>query len=106
MLHQLFSLTLVAALALFSSVSALNLPTLVNLRIEGSTSTIFEGPIVTLGHNVTTTSGGNHHCDGTNNNQNPSPGPTCTSALDDAAKIDHFTFDGYVSYFLISHCGR
>ena len=105
-LHNLFSLTLVAVLALLSSVLAVNQPTLVNLRIEGSTNTIFEGPIITRGHNVTTVSGGTHHCDGTNNNANPTPGPTCTSALDDASKIHHFTFDGYVSYFLISHCAK
>ena len=105
MLHHSFSLTLVAVLALLSSVLALNLPTLVNLRVEGSTTTIFEGTILTQGHNVTTASGGNHHCDGTNDNANPLPGPTCTSALDDAAKLHHFTFDGYVKYFLISHCG-
>jgi hypothetical protein len=107
MLHHLFSLTLVAVLALLSKVLAVaNLPTLVNLRIEGSTNTIFEGPIDTLGHNVTTPSGGTHECNGKNNNANPLPGPTCTSALSDAAQIQHFTFDGYVSYLLISlHCG-
>jgi len=88
---------LVAALALLSSVSAANIPTLVNLRIEGKTTTIFEGPIYTRGHNVTTPSGGNHHCDGTNNGANPTPGPTCTSALDDASKLDHFPFDGTFS---------
>ena len=105
MLHHLFSLTLVAVLALLSSVLAEDHPTSVNLRIEGSTNTIFEDSVETRGHNVTTVSGGNHHCDGTNNNENPSPGPTCTSALDDAAHRHHFAFDGYVSYFLISHCG-
>jgi hypothetical protein len=101
MLHQLFSLTL----ALFSSVSHLNSPTLVNLRIEGSVNTIFEGPIITRGHNVTTHSGGNHHCDGTNHNANPFPGPTCTSALSNASQSAHFPFDGYVSYFLFPHGG-
>jgi len=81
---------------LLSSVSA-NTPTLVNLRVEGLEKTIFEGPIITLGHNVTTVSGGNHHCDGTNNHANPTAGPTCTSALDDASKLAHFTFDGTFS---------
>ena len=100
--HHLFSLTIVAVLALLSS-AAPNQPTLVNLRIEGSANTIFEGTIVTTGHNVTTASGGNHHCDGTNNNGNPLPGPTCTSALDDASKIPSnlFSFDGQVSYFTL-----
>jgi len=73
---------------------AVNKETLVNLRVEGAEKTIFEGPVLTKGHNVTTASGGDHHCDGTNNNENPLPGPTCTSALDDAAKLNHFTFDG------------
>ena len=94
---------LVAVLALLSSVSvAQNIPTLVNLRIEGSTTTIFLGGIITQGHNVTTPSGGNHHCDGTNDHANPTPGPTCTSALDDASIVAHFPFDGYVSYILFS----
>ncbi|THH26516.1 hypothetical protein EUX98_g7672 [Antrodiella citrinella] len=71
-----------------------NLGTFVNLRVEGATDTIFEGLIFTRGHNVTTVSGGNHHCDGTNNDENPRPGPTCTSALDSASYLAKFTFDG------------
>ncbi|KAF8910412.1 hypothetical protein CPB84DRAFT_1763592 [Gymnopilus junonius] len=73
---------------------AVNVPTPIDLRIEGAEKTIFEGIVVTRGHNVTTPSGGDHHCDGTNNNENPAPGPTCTSALADAAKLHHFAFDG------------
>ena len=104
--HHFFSLTVVAALALLSSALP-NIPTSVNLRVEGLTTTIFEGTILTFGHNVTTPSGGNHHCDGTNDGQNPLPGPTCTSALDDASKIFHFPFDGYVQlFFLISRCEK
>ncbi|KAG8779456.1 hypothetical protein FRC12_024245 [Ceratobasidium sp. 428] len=43
--------------------------------------------------------------DGTNLSANPTPGPTCTSALDDAAKRTHFTWDGtystsYDDYFV------
>jgi len=66
----------------------------VNLRIEGATSTIFEGHIRTRGENVTTPSGGTHLCDGTNNGANPSPGATCTSALADASRKKGFPFDG------------
>ncbi|THV06381.1 hypothetical protein K435DRAFT_743842 [Dendrothele bispora CBS 962.96] len=73
-----------------------NLGIVVNLRIEGRNHTIFEGPIFTRGHNVTTVSGGTLHCDGTNHNENPYPGPTCTSALDDASKKANFTWDGTV----------
>ena len=98
MLHHLFPLTLVAVLAWLSTVLAVaNQPIVVNLRIEGSTNTIFEGSIFTHGHNVTTPSGGTHECNGKNNNANPTPGPTCTSALSDAAQVDRFPFDGYVS---------
>ena len=104
-MYHFLPLTLLAVLTFISSVCA-NLPTMVNLRVEGSSQTIFEGPIITRGHNVTTPSGGNHHCDGTNNHANPLPGPTCTSALDDAHKLAHFPFDGYVGYFFVSHCER
>ena len=97
MFRRLFSsLTLLSVLFLLSSLTAANVPTLVNLRIEGATNTIFEGTVLTKGHNVTTPSGGLHQCDGTNNDANPSPGPTCTSALDDASKMNSFPFDGYV----------
>ncbi|KAI0274313.1 hypothetical protein BGY98DRAFT_994269 [Russula aff. rugulosa BPL654] len=50
--------------------------TTVNLRIEGKTETIFEGPVSTCGH------------------RNPCAGPTCTTALDDANKAARFGFDG------------
>ncbi|KAH7327677.1 hypothetical protein B0J17DRAFT_680571 [Rhizoctonia solani] len=67
----------------------------VYVRIEGSTSTIFEGSVVTNGRDVKTASGGTHHCDGTNNGQNPVPGPTCTSALADVAALSGIiTWDG------------
>lgn len=70
------------------------------MRIEALTSTVYELPIYASGHNVTTASGGNHHCDGTNNNANPSPSDTPTSALDAASKIARFSFDGtYDSQF-------
>ncbi|KAF8910413.1 hypothetical protein CPB84DRAFT_1842445 [Gymnopilus junonius] len=60
--------------------------------------------------NVTTPSGGNHHCDGTNNHANPRPGPTSTSALDDAAKRNGFSFDGtfdttFDDFFITSIAG-
>jgi len=50
--------------------------------------------VLTRGHNVTTATGGTHHCDGTNNHSNPLPGPTCTSALDDASRRHGFGWDG------------
>lgn len=68
--------------------------TAVHLRIEGTDKTLFEGPIQTMGAAVSTTSGGTHRCDGTNNNVHSTPGPTATSALDSAAKQAGFTWDG------------
>ncbi len=64
------------------------------LRIEGANSTIFEGPVKSRGHNVTTASGGTNRCDGTNNNRNPTPGNTPTATLDTAASQNGFTWDG------------
>ena len=69
-------------------------PTEVDLRIEGSSKTIFEGPVTTDGHDVTTASSGTHPCDGTNNGANPQPGPTPTAALDDGSKLGSYTWDG------------
>jgi hypothetical protein len=81
-----------AALALPGA--ALAAPISVNLRVEGRDSTIFDAPVTTDGHDVTTAKGGTHHCDGTNDGANPSPGPTPTAALDDAARQNHFAIDG------------
>jgi len=77
----------------------------VYLRVEGAKETIFEAPISTEGHFVTTASGGTHICDGTNNHASLTPGPTATSALDSASKQAHFTWDGtfdqqYDDYFI------
>jgi len=93
MLRRLFSLALVALFAFKLVLAQDNDPTRVNLRIEGPTTTIFEGHVFTYGHDVTTDSGGSHHCDGTNGGANSFPGPTCTSALDDASMIHDFFYD-------------
>ncbi|KAK1221999.1 hypothetical protein PQX77_015178 [Marasmius sp. AFHP31] len=79
----------------------------VKLRIEGAQKTIFEGRVLTYGHNITTVSGGTHKCDSTNHNANPKPGATCTTALNDAAKKHGFDFDGtfdteFEDYFITS----
>jgi len=64
--------------------------TTVNLRVEGRYGALFEGNVSTCGHRVTLASGKKYHCNGTNNDSNPCPGPTCTTALDDS----HIGFDG------------
>ncbi|KAF8603888.1 hypothetical protein BDV93DRAFT_523039 [Ceratobasidium sp. AG-I] len=68
--------------------------TTVHLRIELEKTTIYDGLISTSPRDVTTASGGTHHCDGTNNGANPVPGPTCTSALADFSALSLFPWDG------------
>ncbi|ELU37828.1 hypothetical protein AG1IA_08146 [Rhizoctonia solani AG-1 IA] len=76
----------------------------VRVRIEGINTTIFEGIVKTNGRDVTTKSGGTHHCDGTNNGMNPVPGPTCTSALADVAAYSGvIVWDGTVSQVLLCY---
>jgi hypothetical protein len=74
-------------------------PTQVNVRIEGKTETLFEGPILTEGHNVRASSdssapAGGRRCDGLNNGKNPQPGPTPTAAGVDAMSLIGEDFDG------------
>lgn len=71
-----------------------NAPIFVNVRVVTPDRTIFEGNVNTKGHIVNPESGDRHLCDGTNGHENPLPGPTCTSALDDAALQNRFTWDG------------
>lgn len=68
-------------------------PVNVQLRVEGATATIFEGPVTTDGKQIDK-GDGPHPCDGTNGGANPSPGPTATSALDDGSLAGGFTWDG------------
>lgn len=89
------ALSLTAMLAIAGPASAD--PTVLKVRVEGATSTIFEGPVVTDGHSVSTASGGTHLCDGTNGGANPTAGPTATAALDDGAASAPFTWDGTFS---------
>ena len=55
-------------------------PTEVNVRIEGKTETLFEGPVLTGGHNVkgltdTGAPAWGRRCNGLNNGAHPAPGP-------------------------------
>jgi hypothetical protein len=74
--------------------AALAAPAAPIVRVEGASRTIFEGPVTTDGHAVTTESGGTHACDGTGDADDPVFGPTPTGALDDAARLGGFTWDG------------
>ena len=88
------ALPVALAIAAVSAPSAGAAPVTVNLRVEGATGTIFEGPVTTDERLVSTPSDNNtpRVCNGTAAG-NP-PGPTATTALDDAAKAGGFTWDG------------
>jgi len=81
-------------------------PTEVDVRIEGRGETLFEGPVLTEGHNVKAFSdAAPRRCDGVNNGKHPTPGPTPTAASVDAMKIVGEGFDGnwypgYDDYFI------
>jgi hypothetical protein len=63
--------------------SAWAVPATVELRVEGGSSTIFEGPVTTDAKTIV--KGTNTLvCDGSGDSGNPGPGPTPISALDDA----------------------
>jgi regulator of RNase E activity RraB len=74
-------------------------PTQVNVRIEGKSRTLFEGPILTEGHNVRAASdagapAAGRRCNGLNNGQHPTAGPTPTAAAVDAMALIGEGFDG------------
>jgi len=74
-------------------------PTEVSVRIEGRGETLFEGPILTDGHNIRAASDSKspqagRRCNGLNNGASPTPGPTPTAASVDAMSILGEDFDG------------
>lgn len=87
MKSRLWALGVLTA-ALAGAAPALAAPATVNLRVEGSLSTIYDAPVTTDGHAIEQDKAGSQPCDGTNNGANPTPGPTVTSALDDALAWD------------------
>jgi hypothetical protein len=96
MSNRLRNTALSAALALLSlaaAPAALAAPVGVTVRAEGASTTLLEVPVTSDGHDVTTPSGGTHPCDGTNNGAYPTPGPTPTAALDDAARANGVSWD-------------
>jgi len=66
----------------------------IHLRIEGENGTIFEGSIATCGHDVTLPNGETHHADGKKDRKDKVSYPTPLAALDDAAHLEGFTWDG------------
>jgi hypothetical protein len=85
-------------------------PVSVSLRVEGAATTIFDGPVTTDGHAITTaSSGGPQTCDGTNGGASSTPFPVATAALDDGARTHGFDWDATwnpsFSDFLVSQVG-
>lgn len=76
------------------------------VRIEGRTTTLFEGTVRTDGHAIKASSDSSpRRCDGTNNGAHPAPGPTPTASSDDALRSVGMDFDaqwypGFDDYFL------
>jgi Domain of unknown function (DUF4430) len=105
-LHSLAALV-AASVVLCCATAASAAPVTVNLRVEGSTQTLFEGPVTTDAKSLTKDSSGSHPCDGTNGGTNPTPGPTMTGALDDGSIAAGFTWDatwndGFQDFFINS----
>lgn len=98
------SKSLAALLAAFSFIllvapAAEATPAEVGVRIEGKTETLFEGPVLTDGHNVkgigdSDAPAWGRRCNGLNRDANPLPGPTPTAASVDAMAILGEEFDG------------
>jgi hypothetical protein len=91
---QSLAALLVAAVTLALTAPAFAAPVTVNLRVEGSTQTLFEGPVSTDAKALTKDSSGGHPCDGTNGGANPQPGPTMTGAMDDGITSAGLTWKG------------
>src|SRR4051794_27340584 len=94
-----------AALGCVAPAVALATPATVNVRVEATTGTLFEGPVTTDAKTLNKDATGDHPCDGTNGGANPSAGPTATGAMDDAANAASFTWDatwddGFQDFFL------
>jgi len=83
-------------------------PAVVGLRVEGRTTTLFEGPLRTDGHDVRASSDvQSRPCDGTNNHAHSTPGPTPTAAAVDAMllagrrdPLDAQWYPGFDDYFV------
>jgi hypothetical protein len=93
------TLTVAVLFLVLGAAAAQAAPSEVNVRIEGGGETLFEGPILTEGHDVGSSSGTKedteeHTCDGTNNKAHTTPGPTPTATAADAMSIIGETFSG------------
>ena len=89
-------LTTVATLALTTASGASAAPSsTANVRVEGGTSTLFEGLVTSSGNPVKAASDTTqHHCDGTNLDASPSPGATATGVTTEGLRLAGMDFDG------------
>src|SRR3954447_11735512 len=99
MLHRLAGLALAVLALLVSASVAAAAPVTVNLRIEGPTATVFEGPVTTDVRPFQFTAGADtapHECDGTaaNGGTSPTPVPTRGAAVAAASFAAPFTTSG------------
>jgi hypothetical protein len=97
-IRNLFATLCVAISAVLTLASiAEAAPTTVNVRIEGATETLFEGPVAVEPHAVKASSDTvQRPCDGINSldPENTTPEPTPTAAAADAMTLAGETFDG------------
>jgi hypothetical protein len=103
------------ALAALASAAALAVPATasaatVTVRVEGPSSTIFEGPVTPATQTVDGNDGkGPQKCDGTNGGANPTPGPTPTGVMDTAirgaGRSWQGDFDASFQDFLVNRIG-
>ncbi|HTZ65138.1 MAG TPA: hypothetical protein VMB51_13620 [Solirubrobacteraceae bacterium] len=93
----LIAMPLAVAAAGLWACAAIATPTRVETRIVGSRETLFEGPLLTEGHDIKASSDTEERpCDGVNPNdpENVMPGATPTAAAVDAMTIIGETFNG------------
>jgi hypothetical protein len=97
---------LIIGASLIWTTAALAGPTELTVRVEGKEKTLFEGPILTEGHDLQAASDSQtRRCDATNNNAHPEAMATPTAAAADAMEMtgqawDGSWFDGYDDYYL------
>src|SRR3954463_5262166 len=99
MLHRLAGLALAVLALLVPASVAAAAPVTVNLRIEGPTATVFEGPVTTDVRPFQFTGGADtapHECDGTaaNGGTSPTPVPTRGAAVAAASFAAPFSTSG------------
>ncbi|MEA2383995.1 MAG: hypothetical protein QOH72_3966 [Solirubrobacteraceae bacterium] len=102
MLHRLAGLALAVLALLVSASVAAAAPVTVNLRVEGPSSTVFEGPVTTDVRAFQFTAGGDtgpHECDATavNTGTSPTPVPTRGAAIAAASLGAPFSASGTFS---------